>query len=91
MTATELRGEPTTGTTTYICSSTDIGTIDSAIGDVLFPAGLTGIVRGIATTYGEPLVLPIGQIEHVSSGTDGVIRWYATWHPYEVGATLAAA
>jgi len=86
----KLQINPTTGDTVDICAVTDIGTADTAAGDVLYPAGLTGIVRGIAT-YGAGLVLPVGQIEHVSSGTDGVITWYATWFPYQDGSTLVAA
>lgn len=86
----KLQINPTTGTTTDICAATDIGTADTAVGDVLYPAGLTGIVRGVAS-ISEPIVLPVGQIEHVSGGTDGVITWYATWFPYEPGATLVAA
>jgi hypothetical protein len=86
----KLQINPTTGTTTDICAATDIGTADTAAGDILCPAGVSGIVRGIAT-YGAGLVLPIGQIEHVSGGTDGAITWYATWFPLENGATLVAA
>jgi hypothetical protein len=87
----KLQSNPTTGTTNDICAATDLGTNDTAAGDLLTPVGASGIVRGGIGALSEPLIVPIGQIEHVSTGTDGVITWYCTWYPYENGATLAAA
>lgn len=86
----KLQINPTTGTTVDICAATDLGTNDTAVGDLLSPSGAGGITRGLASP-GDPLILPIGQIEHVSTGTDGVITWYCTWYPFEDGATLVAA
>lgn len=88
--AYKLQINPTTGDTVDICSASDLGTNDTAIGDLLGPMGAGGILRGIAVA-GDALVLPIGQIEHVSTGTDGAITWYVTWYPYQDGATLVAA
>lgn len=87
----KLQVNPTTGDTVDICSITDLGTNDTAAGDLLAPAGVGGIVRGLGVAGQDTLILPVGQIEHVSSGTDGVITWYVTWYPYEDGATLVAA
>jgi len=88
----KLQSNPTTGTTTDLCASTDIGTVDTAAGDIISPAGIGGFLRGLGTiSAGEALVLPIGQIEHVSTLTDGAITWYVTWYPYEDGASLSAA
>lgn len=86
----KLQNNPTTGTTVDICATTDLGTVDSIVGDILTPNGAGGITKGFGLEQG-PLVLPIGQIESVSTGTDGVILWYVTWFPYQNGATLVAA
>lgn len=86
----KLQHNPTTGDTVDLCAATDIGTADSAAGNVLAPAGAAGIIRGLGA-ISEPFVLSIGQIEHVSLGTDGVINWKVTWYPYDDGATLVAA
>jgi hypothetical protein len=88
----KLQHNPTTGTTVDLCSATDLGTVDTAVGDVVSPAGVGGMLRGLGSiSTGEALVLAIGQIEHVSTLTDGAITWYVTWYPYEDGATLVAA
>ena len=89
----KLQSNPTTGTTVDICAATDLGTVDTPVGDLLTVAGVSGIIRGgvAGVSPGEGLVVPIGQIEHVSTGTDGAITWYCTWYPYQDGATLVAA
>lgn len=87
----KLQSNPTTGTTVDICAPTDLGTNDTAAGDLLTPAGAGGLLRGIGQAGAEGLVVPVGQIEHVSTGTDGAITWYVTWYPLEDGATLVAA
>lgn len=91
----KLQSNPTASgmTTTDICSATDIGTVDTPAGDLLTPMGSSGIIRGglAAVDPGAALVLPAGQIEHVSTGTDGAITWYCTWYPYESAGSLAAA
>lgn len=92
----KLQFNPTTGDTQDLCAATDIGTTDTTAGSIL--------QFGLATTTAPPklmsigygtgamgTILTIGQIEHVSAGTDGVITWYATWVPMQDGATLVAA
>jgi hypothetical protein len=92
----KLQMNPTTGDTQDICAATDIGTTDTAAGTLLtFGLGTTTAPPKLMSIgYGQALrdtVLPIGQIEHVSAGTDGVITWYCAWVPLTVGATLVAA
>ncbi|HVI80067.1 MAG TPA: hypothetical protein VM715_18265 [Candidatus Acidoferrum sp.] len=92
----KLQFNPTTGDTQDMCAATDIGTSDTLAGDVL--------QFGLATTTAPPklmsigygtgrlnTVLTIGQIEHVSAGTDGAITWNLMWLPLDSGATLVAA
>lgn len=92
----KLQMNPTTGDTQDICAATDIGTTDTLAGSIL-QFGLsttTAPPKLISIGYGTArlnTVLPIGQIEHVSAGTDGVISWYVTWVPMTDGATLVAA
>jgi hypothetical protein len=87
----KLQFNPTTGTTVDISGATDLGTNDTAAGDLLTPAGAGGMLRGLGVAGQDTLLLTIGQIESVSTGTDGVISWLVTWYPYEDGATLVAA
>jgi hypothetical protein len=96
----KLQVNPTTGDTGDLCAATDIGTNDSAAGSLLTFALATTtapakLIAGSASGggYCEPLraVIPIGQIESVSAGTDGVISWYLTWVPLTDGATVVAA
>lgn len=91
----KLQFNPTTGDTQDMCAATDIGTTDTLAGTLLtFALGTTTAPKKLMSIgYGEPLttVLTIGQIEHVSAGTDGVISWYCTWVPLTDGATLVAA
>lgn len=92
----KLQFNPTTGDTQDLCAATDIGTTDTLAGSILQfgLATTTAPPKLISIGYGTALlgsVLTIGQIEHVSAGTDGVITWYATWVPMTDGATLVAA
>ncbi len=91
----KLQHNPTTGDTADIVAATDIGTNDTAAGTTLgLGLGTTTAPPKLMVGGGglpAPLILPIGQVEHVSLGTDGVILWYVTWTPYEDGATLVAA
>ncbi len=88
----KLQINPTTGDTSDIVAATDIGTTDTAAGTVLGFDGApaSSIVKG-AAGLARPLFLPVGQIEHVSAGTDGAITWYLTYVPYDDGATVVAA
>lgn len=89
----KLQNNPTTGDTTDICVATDIGTTDTAAGTTLgFGQGTTAAPALIKGGFWHGvLILPVGQIESVSAGTDGEITWYLTWVPYDAGATIVAA
>lgn len=89
----KLQHNPTAGTTVDICAATDIGTTDTAVGEILVVSGVraTGLVVGAAPRVTPSVIMDTGQIEHVSAGTDGVIKWYVTYVPIDEGATLVAA
>lgn len=89
----KLQINPTTGDTTDLCAATDIGTTDTAAGTTLgFGQGTTAAPALLRGGYWHGcLVVPVGQIESVSAGTDGEITWYIDWVPYDTGATLVAA
>jgi hypothetical protein len=91
----KLQVNPTTGDTQDLCAATDIGSTDTLAGTLLtFGLDTTTAPRKLMSIgYSQPLraVIPIGQIESVSAGTDGVILWQATWVPLVEGATLVAA
>ncbi len=87
---------PTTGDTQDLCAATDIGGTDTLAGSILSfgLATTTAPPKLISVGYGTArldVTVPIGQIESVSLGTDGVITWCATWVPMSDGATLVAA
>lgn len=92
----KLQIAPTTGATQDLCAATDIGTTDTTAGTLLTfgldtttaPRKLMSIGYGVAL---GPSPCPIGKIQSVSAGTDGVITWYCTWVPLVSGATLVAA
>lgn len=86
----KLQHNPTAGTTKDLCTAADLGTTDTAVGEILVAKIGTAIAVG-AAAVGLPEVLETGQIESVSAGTDGVILWVCTWFPIEDGATLVAA
>lgn len=89
----KLQHNPTAGTTVDLCAATDIGTTDTAVGEILVVTGTkaTGLVVGAFQRNVDGVVMDTGQIESVSAGTDGVILWIATWVPIDDGATLVAA
>ncbi len=89
----KLQLNPTAGTTVDLCAATDIGTTDTALGEILVVTGTkaTGLVVGALGMTSWPVIVETGQIEHVSAGTDGVILWSVTWVPIDTGATLVAA
>lgn len=86
----KLQHNPTAGTTVDLCTATDIGTTDTAVGEILVAKKGSSLAVGAAVLV-APVVMDVGQIEHVSAGTDGVIKWFVTWVPLEAGAALAAA
>lgn len=89
----KLQINPTTGDTTDINAATDIGTSATAAGTTLgFGQGTTAAPALLRGGYWHGyLVVPVGQIESVSTGTAGDITWYVTYVPYDDGATLVAA
>lgn len=86
----KLQHNPTAGTTKDLCTAADLGTTDTVVGEILVAKIGTAIAIG-AAAVGLPEILETGQIESVSAGTDGVIKWYVTWVPVDDGATLVAA
>jgi hypothetical protein len=86
----KLQHNPTAGTTVDLCTATDIGTTDTALGEILVAKKGASLAVGAALLV-APVVMDTGQIESVSAGTDGVILWYCTWVPLQDGATLVAA
>ena len=89
----KLQHNPTAGTTVDLCAATDIGTTDTALGAILVVNGAkaTGLVIGALAAPNYPIVMDVGQIEHVSAGTDGVILWALTYVALENGASVVAA
>lgn len=93
----KLVSNPTTGTTQDLCTATDLGTNDTPAGAVLSMASPAAAITGGSTTTvaASPLtgtlIIPVGQIESVSAGTDGEITWVVCWIPLDDGATLVAA
>lgn len=85
----KLQHNPTAGTTVDLCTATDIGTTDTVVGEILVAKKGSALAVGAAAIT-DPLIMETGQIESVSAGTDGVIKWYVTWCPLEDGATLVA-
>ncbi len=93
----KLVSNPTNGTTMDLCTATDLGTNDTPAGNILSFASPAAAITGGSTTtvHASPLtgclIIPIGQIESVSLGTDGAITWVVNWIPLEDGASLVAA
>jgi hypothetical protein len=89
----KLQHNPTAGTTVDLCAATDIGTTDTILGEIFVVSGVkaTGLSVGANPRIAIAQIMDTGQIEHVSAGTDGVIKWYVSWVPIDDGATLVAA
>lgn len=97
-----LKVTPTNGDASQLCTATDIGTTDTVAGGILlFGLGSTTAPPKLSSPSGASNVswnstlpqtaIPIGKIQSVSAGTDGVIQWCAMWVPLDDGATLVAA
>lgn len=88
----KLQHNPTAGTTVDLFAATDIGTTDTVLGEIFVVTGVktdTLVVGALGRT--RPVVLmDTGDIEQVSAGTDGVLKWYLTYVPYDDGATVVA-
>jgi hypothetical protein len=87
---------PTTGTTTDLCANLDVdadaaGTLYAMTGiitDALLRSEHGGIRDGL---WGNPFIIPIGDIESVSAGNvAGSVQLTAWWAPITDGATLIA-
>lgn len=89
----KLQHNPTAGTTVDLCAATDIGTTDTALGEILVVIGAkaTGLAVGALGINNYPLIMDTGQIESVSAGTDGVILWALTYVPLDTNASVVAA
>jgi len=89
--------DPTTGTTVTWVQATDVGTTDTAVGDILgFKDQGDGTVDFLVN--GQPLsgyIATTGEIELVAAnvtGTeDGVMDWFCTYVPLTAGASVVAA
>lgn len=84
---------PTVGTAKDLCAAADIGTTDTALGEVFVLTGLAtdGITLGSKGNKAPYIICETGKIQSVSAGTDGVILWSVTWMPIDPAATLVAA
>ena len=92
-----LQLDPTTGTTVTWVAATDLGTTDSAVGDLI------GVVDESTTTpdfrvNGRPLLdilATTGEVEavvaNVTGTEDGTIEWYCTYVPLTAGASVVAS
>lgn len=89
----KLQNNPTVGATANLCAVLDIGTTDSPVGEILTVVGpvATALALGGVPLGTYPLVIPAGQIESVSLGTDGVLLWRLTYVPLSSGASVVAA
>jgi hypothetical protein len=93
----KLVSNPTTGTTMDLCTATDLGTNDTPAGAVLSMTAPSAVITGGSTSTVSTMslqgmvIIPVGQIESVSAGTDGEITWVVYWVPLDAGATLVAA
>lgn len=88
----KLQHNPTAGTTADIFAATDIGTTDSALGEIFVVTGLKTdtLVKG-ALGIKSAIVMETGDIEQVSAGTDGALTWALTYVPLDPGASIVAA
>lgn len=97
-----LKVTPTTGDAAPLCTATDIGTTDSAAGDIIgFGLGSTTAAPKLLSPSGgsnaawpsslPPTVVTTGKIQSVSAGTDGNITWCLTWVPLSDDGNIVAA
>lgn len=89
-----LQTNPTVGTTSTIVQATDLGTTDSAIGDIIGTRDQGDGTTDFAINQFalEGLVVATGQLEVVgATAINGAATFYAGWVPLDNGATLVAA
>lgn len=83
---------PTLGTAYTIAAAADLGTTDTAAGELLVvEMDGSALAVGNRAQLNFGLFLDDGVIEHNSNGTDGAITYYLTYVPLEDGATIVAA
>jgi hypothetical protein len=92
----QLQSNPTAaaGTTSVMCTATDLGTTDTPVGDLLSITTPGAAIQrgGVVQNLTNSLVLPVGQVELVTAtGGDGVIQWVVTYVPIDDGASIVAA
>lgn len=83
---------PTAGTAYTMAAAADLGTTDTAAGELLV-VEFDGSALAVANRaqLNPYLIFDSGVIEHNSNGTDGVILWTLTYVPLEDGASIVAA
>lgn len=86
-----LQFDPTLGTSYTIAAAADLGTTDTAAGELLV-VEMDGTALAVANRaqVNPALVLSTGHIEHDSNGTDGAITWHLTYVPLTPGASVTA-
>lgn len=89
--AYSIKHNPTIGADIVLASATDIGTVDTPTGEIIVVTGVGALVLGGRVGAVSPIILPAGQIESVSVGTDGVILWSLAYIPLDDGAKVTAA
>jgi hypothetical protein len=84
--------DPDLGTSTDLAAAVDLGTTDTAAGEILV-AELDGTALAVGNRgqVNPGVFLYNGQIEHNSNGTDGAITWHLTYVPISTGAGVVAA
>ena len=87
-----LQFDPALGTSYTIAAAADLGTTDTAAGELLV-VEMDGSALAVANRaqLNPGLILSTGAIEHDSNGTDGVILWHLTYVPLTAGASVTAA
>lgn len=86
---------PTAGTLVVVATATNLGTTDSAVGDIIGVTAGTLVPATNLKLQGQPLrmIATTGQIESavVTSSSNGVVAWYCTYVPLTDGAAVAAS
>lgn len=93
----KLVSNPTVGSSADMVTATDIGTVNTPVGDIVswdgVPASSLVHGAGLANGFSRPVFVFTGSIEIVvtGAGADGALLWMVTYVPVTQGAALAAA
>ncbi len=89
----KIQHNPAAGTTKDLTANVDLGSTDTAAGEILVVTGLATdtLTIGAKSVKQFPIIMDSGDIEQVSTCTDGAMFWYLTWVPLSDGATVVAA